>query len=113
MRFSRMQDISSKFLGTVIILEDITEKKQAEDALRLSEERFRSIFESATDSILVWDKDYNYLYANQAAIEHVGATRDNLIGKNIRDVLAHLPEFMRLWMERIDRVFDSGQADAG
>ena len=108
-RFSRLQDISNKFLGTVIILEDITEKKQAEDALRLSEERFRSIFESATDSILVWDKDYNYLYANQAAVEQVGATRDKLIGKNIRDGLAHLPEFMRLWMERIDRVFDSGR----
>jgi two-component system cell cycle response regulator len=108
-RFSRMQDISSKFLGTVIILEDITEKKQAEDALRLSEERFRSIFESATDSILVWDKDYNYLYANQAAIEHVGATRDKVIGKNIRDGLGHLPNLMQLWMERVDRVFDSGQ----
>lgn len=108
-RFSRMQDISSKFLGTVIILEDITEKKQAADALRLSEERFRSIFESATDSILVWDKDYNYLYANQAAIEHVGATREKVIGKNIRDGLAHLPEYMQLWMERVDRVFDSGQ----
>lgn len=109
-RFSRMQDISSKFLGTVIILEDITDKKQAEDALRLSEERFRSIFESATDSILVWDQDYNYLYANQVAVKNVGATHENLIGKNIRDVLAHLPEFMRLCMERIDRVFDSGQA---
>jgi len=109
-RFSRLQDISSQFLGTVIILEDITEKKQAEDALRLSEERFRSIFESATDSIIVWDKDYNYLYANQAAIEHVGATtRGQLIGRNIRDALAHLPEFMRLWMQRIDRVFDSGR----
>jgi two-component system cell cycle response regulator len=33
-RFSRMQDISCKFLGTIIILEDITDKKQAEDALR-------------------------------------------------------------------------------
>jgi two-component system cell cycle response regulator len=108
-RFSRMQDISSKFLGTVIILEDITEKKQAADALRLSEERFRSIFESATDSILVWDKDYNYLYANQAAIEHVGTTPEKVIGKNIRDSLAHLPEFMKLWMERVDRVFESGQ----
>jgi two-component system cell cycle response regulator len=108
-RFSRLQDISTTFLGTVIILEDITEKKQAEDALRLSEERFRSIFESATDSIIVWDKDHNYLYANQAAIDQVGAARDKLIGRNIRDGLAHLPELMRLWMERVDRVFDSGR----
>ena len=108
-RFSRMQDISDSFLGTVIILEDITQKRQAEDALRLSEERFRSIFESTTDSILVWDKNYNYLYANQAAIDHAGATRDQIIGMNIGDVLTHLPDFMQLWMERVDRVFDSGQ----
>ncbi|KGM42674.1 hypothetical protein JY97_12255 [Alkalispirochaeta odontotermitis] len=108
-RFSRMQDMSNNFLGTAIVLEDITEKKQAEDELRLSEERFRSIFESTTDSIVVWDKDYNYLYANQAAIEHVGTTRDKLIGKNIRDVLAHLPEFMQLLIRHVDRVFESGQ----
>ncbi len=108
-RFSRMQDISSKFQGTLIVLEDITEKKLAEDALRLSEERFRSIFESATDSIIVWDKDYNYLYANQAAIDHVGATREKVIGKNIRDGMGHLPELMKLWMKRVDRVFASGE----
>ena len=33
-RFSRMQDISSKFLGTVIILEDITDRKEMENRLR-------------------------------------------------------------------------------
>jgi two-component system cell cycle response regulator len=108
-RFSRMQDISSPFLGTVIILEDITEKKRAENALRLSEERFRSIFESTNDSIIVWDREYNYLYANQAAIDHVGATRDKVIGKNIRDGFGHLPDFMNLWMSRVDRVFESGE----
>jgi two-component system cell cycle response regulator len=108
-RFSRMQDISGKFLGTVIILEDITEKKLAEDALRLSKERFRSIFESASDSIIVWDKNFNYLYANQAAIEHVGTAREKVVGKNIRDVLGHLPDFMELWMNRVDRVFEGGR----
>ena len=108
-RFHRLQDLSTKLWGTVIFLEDITEKKKAADALRLSEARFRSIFESTTDCILVWDQDCNYLYANQAAIEHVGTTRAKVIGKNIRDGLGHLPQFMQLWMERVEKVFDTGQ----
>lgn len=108
-RFSSLQDISGKFIGTVISLEDITEKRKVDDALRLSEERFRSIFESASDSIWVWDKDYNYLYANQAAIEHSRTTSDKVIAKNIRDSLGHLPDFMQLWMNRVDKVFETGQ----
>ncbi|MBU0988998.1 MAG: PAS domain-containing protein, partial [Proteobacteria bacterium] len=65
--------------------------------MRQSEERFRSIVESTTDCILVWDREYNYIYANQAAIDHVGTTRDKVIGKNIYDGLGHIPEFTDLW----------------
>jgi len=88
------------------------DQNKIEDKIRrLTREKniYLTIFESTTDSIVVWDKDYNYLYANQAAIELFGATHDKLIGKNIRDVLAHLPDFMRLWMKRVDRVLESGQ----
>jgi len=87
------------------LLEAEKERAHAEEGLRESEELFRIIFESTTDCIIVWDKDYNYIYANQAAIDHVGATRDKVIGKNIRDGLGHIPEFMKLWMERVDKVF--------
>jgi PAS domain S-box-containing protein len=76
---------------------------------RESEERFRAVFESSSDCILVWDRQYNYLYANQAAIDHVGTTRDKVIGRNIRDGLGHIPDFMRLWMERVDRAFAMGE----
>ncbi len=75
--------------------------------LQDSEEKFRAAFESAQDCILIWDKDYNYVYANQAAINHVGTTRDKVIGKNIRDGLGHIPDFMHLWMDRIDQVFET------
>ena len=91
------------------IYRDITETKRAQSSLEESEERFRAIFESTSDCILVWDRGYNYLYANQAAIDHVGTTRDKVVGKNIRDGLGHVPDFMRLWMERVDTVFASGE----
>ena len=83
----------------------IAEQKETEEALKESEERFKTAFESANDCILIWDKEYNYLYANQSAIDHVGTTRENVIGKNIRDGLGHIPDFMHLWMKRIDTVF--------
>ncbi len=87
----------------------ILERHQIKDALIKSEKKFQAAFESAKDCIIIWDRDYNYIYANQSAIDHVGTTRDKVIGKNIRDGLGHLPDFMHLWMNRIDRVFENGE----
>ena len=81
-----------------------------EEKIHQIERRFRAAFDSTQDCIIVWDKDYNYLYANQTAIDHVGATAAKVIGKNIRDGLGHVPGFMRLWMKRIDHVFKTEQA---
>jgi len=88
---------------------DITRRKQVEESLRNSEAQFRAIFESTVEGILVYDRDYNFLYANQAAIDHAGVTRDRVIGKNIRDAVGHMPEFMGLWKNRVDRVFTTGE----
>jgi len=91
------------------LIEHKEELNEEKEKLRQSEARFRAAFESASDCILIWDKDYNYLYANQAAIDHVGTTHDKVIGKNIRDGLGHIPDFMHLWMSRVDRVFETGK----
>ncbi len=102
-------DSSGKPSGLMSTSIDITKRKLAEEALRESEERFRAAFDSAQDCVLIWDKDYNYLYANQAAIDHVGTTPGKVIGKNIRDGLGHMPDFMHLWMSRVDKVFETGE----
>lgn len=104
---SVLRDENGAINGMIGYTLDITDQKRAEAELLLSEERFRAIFESTNDCILVWDRQYNYLYANQAAIDHVGTTRDKVVGKNIRDGLRHVPDFMHLWMERIDQVFET------
>ena len=83
--------------------------KKREADLKESEARFRAIFESTSDGILVWDREYNCLFANQAATHHLLTTHDNISGKNIKNVLGHIPDLANSWVQRIDEVFEKGQ----
>ena len=68
------------------IILDITSQKQAEEQLRLGEERFRNIFENATDIIYVHDLDGNYLSINDAGLRVFGYTREEALRLNLREV---------------------------
>ncbi|NMB82717.1 MAG: PAS domain S-box protein, partial [Ignavibacteria bacterium] len=65
---------------------DITDRKLAEDALRKSEEMFRSYVENAPDAILVVDDKGNYVMANKAACEMTGYSKDEILKMHIMDV---------------------------
>ncbi len=62
------------------IAHDITDRKKAEDALRVSEDKFRHLFESAGDSIFLLDNDV-FIDCNPKALEMFGCTREQIIGQ--------------------------------
>src|SRR5439155_6796848 len=61
------RDAAGKPQYEIAFFDDITARKQAEAALRESEERFRSVVDSANDGILVYDKQLNVVAGNLAA----------------------------------------------
>jgi diguanylate cyclase (GGDEF)-like protein/PAS domain S-box-containing protein len=63
-------------------MEDITERKRGEEALRSSEARYRSIFQTSLDGIAINRlSDGKYLDANKAFLDLMGYEREELLGK--------------------------------
>jgi PAS domain-containing protein len=68
-----------------IIFNDITESKQAEEAMRESEEKYRNIVETANEGIWVIDPEAKTTYVNKKIAEMLGYTLDEMIGRSILD----------------------------
>ena len=68
------------------IVADISERKKALDALKESEEKFRSIMENSADAIFITDQTGRYVYVNKKATELLGYPVDEILGKEITDL---------------------------
>ena len=75
-----------RYHATVFV--DVTERKQAEQALATSEAEMRLRFQNAFDGICLWSPSGTFLDANPALCRLIGLSREELLGRNIAELAA-------------------------
>jgi PAS domain S-box-containing protein len=74
--------------GVTFTVLDLTERKQAEEGLRESEEKFRTFMETASDLMHMADKDGNITYVNESMARTLGYSKEEMIGMHITQVIS-------------------------
>jgi PAS domain S-box-containing protein len=92
--------------GIVITFDDITKRKNTEEALHESEERFKAIFNNAVDGILIVDRDTRIIAdANPAMCRMLGRNCRQIVGAGIQEIHpeAELPHILAQYEAKIDK----------
>jgi PAS domain S-box-containing protein len=100
-----IRDASGSLLGVLTIHSDVTEERQAEAALRESEQHFRSVFDNTQDAIAILDDDRRYVEANQSYLDLFRTTRERLIRHRSDHLLSRrtVTEVENRWRRFLDQ----------
>jgi PAS domain S-box-containing protein len=92
--------------ASINVLTDITERKQVEEALRETGERYRSLFDRSLDCVYIHDFAGNFIDANPSALNLLGYTRDKITALNFTSLLT--PDQIPLALKVIQEVITTG-----
>lgn len=92
---------------TVVVVQDVSEREHAAEALRLSEEKYRLLWETSTDAVILVDDAGTIKYANASVREVFGYGAEELEGQHIR--LLQPPRLRRRHEEGMARFLETGE----
>jgi two-component system sensor kinase FixL len=79
---------NGQFLGYIGSVIDLTERKQAQEALQTSEELYREVVESQTDLVCRYRADTTLTFVNRACCKYFGQESSELLGKKFLDLIS-------------------------
>jgi PAS domain S-box-containing protein len=101
---SPVRNNEGQIIGASKIARDISERRRAEENLRASEARLRTVTDNARVGLVMVDRERRYTFANSTYAEILGLQSANIIGQRVADVLA--PLYADQICPRLDRAFD-------
>ncbi len=103
--------IEGRNVGAYAMYMDVRERIRAENALRESEERYRSILENMNEGYYETDLAGNFTFVNEAMSAMIGYEKDELIGSNNRAYMDD--ETARKVYTAFNRVYSTGSPERG
>jgi PAS domain S-box-containing protein len=96
-----------RFSRVFISLLDITQLKEAEEALRHSEQKYRNLVENVTADVCLLDFEGRFLFANESLARTFGKSAEEIVGKTLSDIMPGQDNESKL--ANIRRVMESGK----
>ncbi len=93
-----------RVVAAILISADITARKEMEEALHESEEKWRSLAENMPNIVMIVDRDGVLQYINRTV---AGLTPEDVVGRSMFDYIN--PEYRRTIREVLERVFETGE----
>src|SRR5436190_8802815 len=104
---TRIDDSSGGLAGFVASFRDVSDRARAEQALRESEERYRSLVDAAHDTIFTSDAAGRFLYVNSAAAAALGLTPAQETGRTVDELFP--PHVAERYRGRVRHVIETGE----
>ncbi|MEQ8907785.1 MAG: PAS domain S-box protein [Vicingaceae bacterium] len=82
LKISRLEDPENNVHGYVGHMVDITEIKDFQEQLEISEKSYRELFNNSYDLLYILDKNYKFIDVNKAVLEKYGIDREEIIGNS-------------------------------
>jgi PAS domain S-box-containing protein len=102
-----LYDGEGNIAGAITMIRDVTERKKAEDALRTSETKYRTVYDASLDGILVRKPDRSILAANRAAVAMFGYKDESeLLALPLKDLYPEYQPDGSLSTEKAMRMLD-------
>jgi len=106
-RLYPLHDHKQKTHGCVFANTNITMRRETEERLKESEERYRGLFENSTDLVYTLDLRGNFTNVNKELERVTGCTKEELIGMNFREYVQK--DIHRKVMKAFHRVYKTGK----
>lgn len=100
---SPMRDATGKVVSFLGVARDITNRKQAEEKLKESEEKYRTLFEDSKNPIWTTSREGLILDANQATADLLGYSKDELIGLDVHSLYVD-PSHRKIFQAEIEEI---------